>query len=558
MGGSITDMRPSTGFDLESIWKDVRLMHALSEDVSMEDQCRRVMVWLKQIEDLALKVTALNTRLQRSQEKMKGCLARPLLIVKELMVLPSIEVKVKEISSEFLVMSERKRIYDIGKLEGKRGQSSRAQDLQGTMASTSYSIGEDDDNNLEEAQPGSLQKHKKARRNVDEIEEISSEIHIFPERNIDYYTEKFEGKRVQSSTVQDPPGTTASMSEVIFKDVENQLEKAEPGSLQQDTNTKRYKDKIEEEVESIIAESSQMNELINTKPFKSDIVGRSYPKEQLVSIKSELELIKAFLKDIEAIKEPDAKLKLWEKEMRDIADEAMTIVDIFKSTRVDGKNIFTRLSSIIKKQKAFFKVVHEISIIKKKIQKITERRIAYDIEHLEASNSMTQRRYQRRPPSQYSEESAIIGFEDYVYEIKERLLTVDEPRRCIISIVGMRGSGKTSLADSIFEDNAFHFNTHAWVTISEKHGAEEILQDIRKQVIASDQELKGKQSLQDELKQMLQTFLREKKYLIVLDNIPMSGVWDDVKGAFPDVSNGSRIVITIEAANIIETIHAEK
>uniref|UniRef100_A0A7N2MSY4 Disease resistance protein n=1 Tax=Quercus lobata TaxID=97700 RepID=A0A7N2MSY4_QUELO len=193
------------------------------------------------------------------------------------------------------------------------------------------------------------------------------------------------------------------MSEVIFKDVENKLEKAEPGSLQQDTNRERYKDKIEE----------------------------SYTKEQVVSIKSELELIEAFLKDIEAIKEPDAKLKLWEKEMRDIADEAKTIIGIYKSSRVDEKIIFTRLASIIKNRKA---------------------------------NS------------------------------KERLLTVDEPRRCIIAIVGMGGSGK--------------------------------------------------QSLQDELKQMLQNFLREKKYLIVLDNIPMSGVWDDVKGAFPDVSNGSRIVIT--------------
>ncbi|KAF3945827.1 hypothetical protein CMV_027838 [Castanea mollissima] len=530
MGGSITDLRPSTGFDLESIWKDVRLMRALSKDVSMEDQCQRVEVWLKQIEELALKVTALNTRLQRSQEKMKGCLARPLLMVKELMVLPSIEMKVKEISSEFLVMSERKRTYDIGKLEGKRGQSSRVQDLQGTMASTSYSIGEDDDNNLEEAQPGSLQQHKKARRYVDKIEEISSEI--------------------QSSTVQDPPGTMASTSEVIFNDVE-------PGSLQQNTNTKRYKDKIEEEDESIKAESSQMNELINTKPLKEFLmkafliepVGRSYTKEQVVSIESELNLIKAFLKDIKAIKEPDAKLKLWEKEMRDIADEAETIVGIYKSTRarVDKKNIFTRLSSRIKNQKAYSKVVQEISIIKKKIQKITERRIAYGIEHLEASNSMTQRRYQRRPPFQFSEESAIIGFEDHVFEIKERLLTVDEPRRSIIAIVGMGGSGKTHLAESIFKDNAIKdnaFNTRAWVTISERHGAEEILQDIRRQVIVSDQELEREQSRQDKLKQMLQIFLRERKYLIVLDNIPMSRVWDDVKGAFPDVSNGSRIVIT--------------
>jgi Leucine-rich repeat (LRR) protein len=43
---------------------------------------------------------------------------------------------------------------------------------------------------------------------------------------------------------------------------------------------------------------------------------------------------------------------------------------------------------------------------------------------------------------------------------------------------------------------------------------------------------------------MLQNFLKGKRYLIVLDNIPMAGVWDDLKGAFPDELNGSRIVIT--------------
>ncbi len=70
---------------------------------------------------------------------------------------------------------------------------------------------------------------------------------------------------------------------------------------------------------------------------------------------------------------------------------------------------------------------------------------------------MTQRRYQRRPPSQYSEESVVIGFEDHVFEIKERLLTLNEPGCCVILIVRMAGSSKTTLAESIYNDNAVHF-----------------------------------------------------------------------------------------------------
>jgi hypothetical protein len=125
-----------------------------------------------------------------------------------------------------------------------------------------------------------------------------------------------------------------------------------------------------------------------------------------------MELIKSFLEDVEAIMEPDSRLKFWEKEMRDIAHEAKAIIGTYENTRD---------ASILKNMEAENKVVQEISMIKKKIQEITERRVAYGIEHVEASNSMTQRRYQRRPPSQYSEKSVVIGFEDHVFEIPQEM-----------------------------------------------------------------------------------------------------------------------------------------
>ena len=480
-------LTPSTGFELESISQELKLMHALFKDVQgMEVQGGRGKAWLKQMEDLALEVDDFSRLIQLQQEKMKGrsCLSL-------YCMLSSIAKKIEEMSGKFYVMSKRKMTYDIGKFEGKKGQYSQIQDLQGTTASISGTTAEGDDNNLEEGQRGSSQQHTKATRYVGEIEEIGN----------NYDIGKFEGKRVQCSTVQDLPGTSASMSNVIVKNVDNHLETAQPGFLQQDTQT-------------ITAEPSQMNVLIDTRLPTSDTVGRSYAKEQVESIKRELELINGFLEDVEVIKEPDARLNYWEEEMREIAQEAKAIVGIYEKARVE--------------RKSNSKVVREISIINEKIMKFTHRRIAYGIEHVEESNLGTRRRYQRSPSSQYSEESVVIGFDDRVNEIKERLLA-DKPNLCVISIVGIEGSGKTALATLIYNDNAARFDIHAWVSISEKHSAEDILEEIRKNV-------KGKRSITEEL--------RGKRYLIVLDNISMAGIWDDVKDAFPDESNRSRIVIT--------------
>ncbi|KAL4632170.1 hypothetical protein ACB092_04G033000 [Castanea dentata] len=135
----------------------------------------------------------------------------------------------------------------------------------------------------------------------------------------------------------------------------------------------------------------------------------------------------------------------------------------------------------------------------------------------------------RSPPSQYSEESVVIGFDDQVNEMKERILAHDEPNLCVISIVGTEGSGKNALATSIYNDYTARFDICARVSISEKHSAEDILEEIRKKV-------KGKRSIKEEL--------RGKSYLIVMDNISMAGIWDDLRDAFPDESNRSRIVIT--------------
>ena len=47
-----------------------------------------------------------------------------------------------------------------------------------------------------------------------------------------------------------------------------------------------------------------MNDLIDARPSTAETFGRSYTKDQVESIKRELQLIKAFLKDVEEKQSP--------------------------------------------------------------------------------------------------------------------------------------------------------------------------------------------------------------------------------------------------------------
>nr|POE96991.1 hypothetical protein CFP56_62300 [Quercus suber] len=92
----VEGLKPSRAFELESIWRDLRLMCALIEDVQgMEEKGERVKIWLEQMGDLALEVDALNTQIQGYHQNMKRDLHG------ELRVLSSMGKKREQISNKF-------------------------------------------------------------------------------------------------------------------------------------------------------------------------------------------------------------------------------------------------------------------------------------------------------------------------------------------------------------------------------------------------------------------------------------------------------------------------
>ncbi|KAI3463663.1 hypothetical protein Pfo_020326 [Paulownia fortunei] len=145
--------------------------------------------------------------------------------------------------------------------------------------------------------------------------------------------------------------------------------------------------------------------------------------------------------------------------------------------------------------------------------------------------------------------NTMVGFDDDLVRIMDGL-TGQQTNLQIISIVGMGGIGKTTLAKNIYE-NPFivqYFHIHAWITISQEYTVREILLGILHEIGVQTDHSKLKSD--DQLGEQLHKRLSGMRYIIVMDDIWSTEAWDNIKMFFPNNSNGSRIMVTTRLSNV--------
>ncbi|XP_050253669.1 disease resistance protein RPM1-like [Quercus robur] len=124
-----------------------------------------------------------------------------------------------------------------------------------------------------------------------------------------------------------------------------------------------------------------------------------------------------------------------------------------------------------------------------------------------------------------------------------------EPHLTVISIVGMGGSGKTTLAANTYnnDDVKKHFDCCAWITISQAYELEDVLRTLIKEFHESRKETNPADLYSMNYRLLVKTlvnYLEKKRYLLVLDDVWDTNLLDEIKVSLRDSCLGSRIILT--------------
>lgn len=206
------------------------------------------------------------------------------------------------------------------------------------------------------------------------------------------------------------------------------------------------------------------------------------------------------------------------------------------------------------------RVAGEIQSIKARIRNISEGHqryrseygIANQISESLAVNNTTW--LYNRDDALLIEEAKLVAINEPKQHLISQLLE-DDSQLKVISVVGMGGLGKTTLAKKVHEDADVrkHFQICAWVTVSQICDFQELLKNLIRKLYAEIHEpvpqfIESMPS--EELKTIVKMFLEKGRYGIVFDDVWDMNFWNAIKFALPENGYGSRVMLTTRIADV--------
>ncbi|KAL3515651.1 hypothetical protein ACH5RR_022553, partial [Cinchona calisaya] len=251
----------------------------------------------------------------------------------------------------------------------------------------------------------------------------------------------------------------------------------------------------------------------------------TFPAGRIHTIHEDLEFLRSFLENIAEQRSQIEKLQTLWNHVMEVAYKAELVID---SIVVGEKpECLDTIARDIKLMKIEALKIDDNMIHGSEAQTVTKNSILIASEH-----------------SSVALNEIFVGLDDEVKTIIDRL-TRGSKKLDIVSIVGMAGLGKTTLANKVYNHPSIscHFHVRVWCCVSQVHSRHGLLTQILCSIASESPDQYQKEN-EDDLAEQLYKHLKRNRYVIVLDDVWDIDAWSSMETSFPDDANGSRILMT--------------
>jgi hypothetical protein len=283
-------------------------------------------------------------------------------------------------------------------------------------------------------------------------------------------------------------------------------------------------------------------------------------KDQLRKLNDTVTRIKAVIQDAEEqAQKQNHQIEDWLMKLREAAYDAEDLLDDF-STQVlrkqlmSGKRVSREVGLFFSRSNQFvygLRMGHRVKALRERLDGIESdsKKFNFDVRGEERASLTTV-----REQTTSSEPEITVGRESDKKAVKSFLMN-SKHNVSVISVVGMGGLGKTTLAQHVYNNEQVkaHFGVRLWVSVS---GSLDVRKIIKGAIGTGDSD-----DQLESLKKKLEGKIEKKKYLLVLDDVwdgkDDGEKWDSLKELLPRDALGSKIVVTTRShliANFTSTI----
>jgi hypothetical protein len=289
--------------------------------------------------------------------------------------------------------------------------------------------------------------------------------------------------------------------------------------------------------------------------FAEEVALQLGVRRDQVFITNELEMMQAFLMAAHDEREDNMVVKVWVKQVRDVAYDVEDTLQEF-AVRLEKKS-WWHIRRTLQDQR---RVAKQMKELRATVEDVSQRNMRYQL--IKGSGSKATMAAEQSSISSV----ALFGIDEARRAAKQDKSKVDlvqliNEKENDLRVIAVWGTsvdlGQTSIIKRVYEslDLKNNFSCRAWVRLMHPFKPKDFVQSLVEQFNAAIgvNVLLEMDKTTQELTEIFNGYVKKRRYLIVLNDLSTIEEWDLVKKCFPNNKMGSRIIVStaqVEVASL--------